>query len=83
MYGTVKLNVVYGASGQRKQETRAAPCRPQQDQDGEYGWGPRRMAAAWLAGRPSVAWTFVQFACWLTGQLLPGEPVGLPSGCCG
>ena len=39
-----------------------------------------------LPGQPVgrlQAWTVVQFACWLTGQLLAGEPVGLPAGCCG
>ena len=39
-----------------------------------------------LPGQPVghlQAWTVVQFACWLTAQLLAGEPVGLPAGCCG
>ena len=57
------------------------PCRPQRAQGGKYAWATGWTAAAWPTGLLLRAWTVVQFARWLTGQLLAGEPVGLPAGC--
>ena len=45
---------------------------------------PGQLVGRLLPGQPVFclrAWTVVQFARWLTGQLLAGEPVGLPAGC--
>jgi len=43
---------------------------------------PGQLVGRLLPGLPVVrlwAWTVVEFACWLPGQLLAGEPVGLPA----
>ena len=84
VYGTVRLNVVSGGSGQIKKKKQTPPLVDPNKLKMETTAG--QLVGWLLPGQPVGrvrAWTVVQFAGWLTGQLLAREPVGLPAGCCG